>query len=287
MLLTKKFGSLDELIDFMQDYVITRELKISNPQFTGLTVIINPAGAGNQTITFGTATSPVDMVAAINAIVPGAAELRAYGHAAYGGVTHAIAFVNPNHVIQISGTANALLGLSTAVTSTPMTSVVTPGQVVEIIIDNPIVLIYDDWVTEDALASSAALTGGFVASSEVRVDQLRNISVLLSFTTGATGGTDEWLPQVQIEVSSEEAPAAPDWHYINTQAVSSGVVTNTRATYLANAGAMYTVHSTDYRDVIAAFENNPGWKWMRISIQESKTPTNHGTATLVIAGSKR
>ena len=285
MLQSRNFGSINELIDFRNGYVIARELPAHNYNLNGLTVIVNAV-----TTTFaGADLSPADVVAQINANVAGATAARAYGHAGAGqGINHALVFVGDGDVISNAGTANTVLGIPTAAPTTVGANKITDGQVTDIRYDQAFTTIfYEDWVSSSSSGYNAVLTAGYVAGAAVRVDQLRNIGILMQFTTGATGITDEWLPQMQVEVSDAEAPGVSDWRSINAQSVAAGVVTNTKATYVANAGAMYTAASTAYRDVLAGFENNPGWKWMRIQIKESKTPTNHGTAIATITGSKR
>ena len=38
------------------------------------------------------------------------------------------------------------------------------------------------------------------------------------------------------------------------------------------------------KDIIATFEDNPGWVRMRVGVKESiVTPTNHGLATILLA----
>ena len=142
---------------------------------------------------------------------------------------------------------------------------------------------YGEIQTPVEARAAAVLTAAYVASSEVDISKANRISVLMELLTGATGAVDTWLPNFQIEVSDLDAGDA--WYYINTQAVSSGDVTNTRATYIPNANANYTVVDTTYKDIVADFTTNPGWERMRISVLESAgpAPTNAGTMTIRVA----
>lgn len=128
---------------------------------------------------------------------------------------------------------------------------------------------------------SLVLTTSYVTTNELFIEGFKNLSVIQEFTTGATGAVDTWLPYYQIEVSRTRT--GDNWEYINAQSVAAGVVTNTRAEFVPNAGANYTAASTTYKDVITTIEDNPGWVRMRVSVKESNSgtpPTNHGLSVI-------
>lgn len=293
MLNTKIIGSWQEYVDFREGYILSSPLDTAIVTLNGKTVIID-AGAGDLTTTFvGTSLTPAQVVAQINAVVAGAAVLRAYDYGASQGTSRVIVFATSTHIIKSTGTANGDLGLSVLANSIPGAVVVTQAQVERIVgdpdVDETAAVLYDDWTAAASTGYNAVLTAAYVPANAtaVRVDQLRNIGILLQFTTGATGVTDEWLPDAQIEASSVAAPTANDWFVVNTQFPFAGLVTATRAVYEANGGVMYTAPATVYRDVLTAFENNPGWKWIRVTLRETRTPDNHGTAVITITGSQR
>ncbi len=128
MYVARQFQTPGELLDYLNDAVIGGVL--SGPlNLDTLTLIL-----GATTVTFvGTALTPNQIVAQINAAVAGAAELRNYGRQPPYGVQ--VAIVKAGTVVQLAGTANALLGFSTAVARTVGASAVAKVNIVDIEID--------------------------------------------------------------------------------------------------------------------------------------------------------
>lgn len=126
---------------------------------------------------------------------------------------------------------------------------------------------------------SAALTGSFVAGKEIALEGFKKIALIQEFTTGATGASDTWLPEYQIEVS--RSTTGDNWAYLNTQGVTGGAVTNARATFKPNGAANYTAASTANKDIITELDNH-GYKRIRVSVREGASPSNQGTATIIL-----
>jgi len=108
----KQFNSAQELVDYLNDIVLTKNLPMKVMGLAGLTLILT---AG--TVTFVDATGEgltlVQIVTQINAVVAGAAVLRNYGHM-QSPPQGQVALIKAAQVIDKDGTANSLLGLSTA-----------------------------------------------------------------------------------------------------------------------------------------------------------------------------
>lgn len=143
----------------------------------------------------------------------------------------------------------------------------------------PVTITHEFLSTE--VRAALALTNGFVVSSEVDIEKYKDISIIQELVTGATGAVDTWLPEFMVEVSWETA--GDHWAYINMEKAVAGLVTATRATYQPNGGVAYVAASTTYKDIVTAFENNPGWKRIRVSVRDSLVPTNAGVMAISIS----
>jgi hypothetical protein len=105
----RKFNHLQELIDYINDIVLSKQLP-PTLDLDGLTVIINDGS--DLTVTFsGTALTPNAVVAQINAVKAGAASLRNYGQ--FAPSQSKLAFILDTLIVKHTGTANEILGLST------------------------------------------------------------------------------------------------------------------------------------------------------------------------------
>lgn len=128
MYVARQFQTPGELLDYLNDAVVSKPL--DGPlNLDSLTLILD-----STTVTFsGTALTPNQIVAQINAAVAGAAELRNYGRTPPFGVQ--LAIVKPAVVVQNTGTANALLGFSTTAAHTVGANAVAKANIVDIEID--------------------------------------------------------------------------------------------------------------------------------------------------------
>jgi len=131
---SKQFNSHQELTDYLNDIVLTKNLSMPFRNLDGLTVILD-----SNTVTFADASgeglSPAAIVTQINAVVAGAAVLRNYGHAQSPGPQVQVALVKPTMVIDKDGTANALLGLPTAADKTVGSAAVAKANIIDITSD--------------------------------------------------------------------------------------------------------------------------------------------------------
>lgn len=125
----RTFDSLRGLLDYLDDIVVgEKPLPERSHGLDGKTLIIN--NGADVTVTFsGDSLSPIEVVSQINAAVADAATLRSPGY----GVTQSyLAFDTPTHVIKHTGTANAVLGLSTSNDATVGASAVAPANIVSV-----------------------------------------------------------------------------------------------------------------------------------------------------------
>jgi hypothetical protein len=107
----KQFSNPIELQDYLNGVILSRDLEATPTlDLTGKTLIINDGG--DHTVTFVGLLTPNAIVAAINAVVSSAVQLRNYGHTAP--PRSALAFSLSGLKIKSTGTANALLGLPTS-----------------------------------------------------------------------------------------------------------------------------------------------------------------------------
>ena len=124
----RQFNHLQELLDYLDGIVLSRDLAPTLDLDT-LTLLINDGG--NKTVTFsGNGLTPNQIVAQINAISAGAASLRNYGSASP--PRSKLAFILPALVVKNTGTANALLGLSTTANVTVGATAVAKADIVAI-----------------------------------------------------------------------------------------------------------------------------------------------------------
>lgn len=135
------------------------------------------------------------------------------------------------------------------------------------------------------LREAAVLTGSYVTGKEVAIEGFNMFSIISEFTTGATGATDTWLPNFQVEVSRTRT--GDNWEYINGEAYSTGTSTMTRVTYSPNGNALYPVASTAHKDIVVSFSDNPGWKRARVGVRETLTPSNQGSMALYLTASNK
>lgn len=133
-----------------------------------------------------------------------------------------------------------------------------------------------------ALREAAVLTGAYVASKTLVVQGLRQLLILSSFTTGATGAADNWSPLYQVSWSDTLTGAR--WFVLNTRQTAVGMTTIQREEITPNGGVAYVTASTTYEDTLAAVENLPGIARVRVSAYETLAPTNQGSLTLYLVG---
>jgi len=106
----KQFTHLQELLDYLNDIVLSRELQ-PTLDLNGLTLIVNDGA--DKTVTFAAnGMTPNQIVTAINAVKAGAVTLRNYGQASP--PRSRLAFILSTLKVKSTGTANALLGLPTS-----------------------------------------------------------------------------------------------------------------------------------------------------------------------------
>ena len=125
----RTFDSLQELVDYLNDIVEGgRALRPITRDLDGKTLKINDGTL--KIVTFsGYELTPKDIVDQINAVVTGAAKLRSHGH---GVGQPKLAFTTPTHVIDKTGTANPIFGLSTAADQTVGAGAVVSSDIVAI-----------------------------------------------------------------------------------------------------------------------------------------------------------
>jgi len=121
----RQFSHLAELVDYLNGVVLSRDLE-PTLNLDGLTLILT----GGTTTFVGTALTPNQIVAQINAIVGGAASIRNYGTAAP--PRSKLAFILAAQVIDKDGTANSLLGLSTTADVTVGATAVAKADIISI-----------------------------------------------------------------------------------------------------------------------------------------------------------
>lgn len=125
----RTFDSIQELVDYLNDVVVGgRALQPTTRNLDGKTLKINDGTL--KTVTFsGYELTPKDIVTQINAVVAGAASLRSYGH---GIGQPRLAFTIATQLIDKTGTANPILGLSTAADVTVGANAVASASIVAI-----------------------------------------------------------------------------------------------------------------------------------------------------------
>lgn len=130
------------------------------------------------------------------------------------------------------------------------------------------------------LRESAVLTASYVSGKEVFIEGFEHLAVIAEFTTGASGATNEWSPNYQIEVSRTRT--GDNWAYLNRETYSSPEVSLAR-TVINHAATppAYTSASTPFKDVIAELQNK-GYKRIRVSVKDESTPTNAGSMALYL-----
>jgi len=130
----KQLNSAQEVIDYLNDIVLSKQLSSLVMGLHGLTLILDAAP-----VTFADATgaglTPPQIVAQINAAVATAAALRNYGHAQSPGPQFQLALVKATVVVSNLGTANALLGFPTGASVTVGANAVTAANVIQILSD--------------------------------------------------------------------------------------------------------------------------------------------------------
>jgi len=133
----REFDSIRELVDYLNDIVLGKALA-ANVKVYGLhgkTFIIND-GTADRTCTFADADNEgllpkqiIDQIQAAHASLA-LVSLRTYSHQTPPSVH--IAVVTATHIVQKEGTANALLGFSTAVDVTVGANAVPKANIVAV-----------------------------------------------------------------------------------------------------------------------------------------------------------
>lgn len=124
----RQFAHLQELLDYLNGIVLSKELS-PRLDLDGLTLIINDGG--DHTVTFvGSSLTLNAIVVQINTVVAGAASLKNYGQASP--PRSMLAFVLAGLIVKTTGTANALLGLSTTAAKTVGATAVAATDVIQI-----------------------------------------------------------------------------------------------------------------------------------------------------------
>lgn len=129
----KQFNSAQELVDYLNDIVLTKSLPMKVMGLNGLTLILT-SGTTTFADVSGEGLTLVEVVAQINAVVAGAAVLRNYGHMQSPPQSQ-VAIIKAAEVLDKDGTANALLGLPTAADRTVGANAVVKADIVQITSD--------------------------------------------------------------------------------------------------------------------------------------------------------
>lgn len=133
----KTFDNFEELVDYLNDIARGKLLSAASRVYglDGLTLIINDGGA-DRTVTFvdadGAGLLPKEILSQIHAAHANLASpnvgFRNYGHAAPPRV--ALAVVTAGYIVRETGTANELLGFSTAAAKTVGANAVASSDIV-------------------------------------------------------------------------------------------------------------------------------------------------------------
>ena len=133
-ILFKQLNSAQEMADYLNDIVLSKQLSMPVLGLHGKTLIL-----GATTVTFadasGAGLSPAQIVTQINAAVAGAASARNYGHAQSPGPQAQVAIVKATTVVQNTGTANSILGFSTTAAVTVGANAVAKADIIAITSD--------------------------------------------------------------------------------------------------------------------------------------------------------
>lgn len=111
---TRSFDSPQELVDYLNDLILSKPLTVRISGLDSLTLDINDGA--DKTVTFvdsGDGLSLAQVVSQINAVAAGFVSLRDYGHNTAPQQKNLV-FIKDGGVVKDSGTANALLGLPTS-----------------------------------------------------------------------------------------------------------------------------------------------------------------------------
>lgn len=118
----KQFDTAQELVDYMNNVVQSKPIPLKVYGLDGLTLIVNPAGTP-RTVTFddsaGVGLSPKEILTQmedVNADMVGVAAFRSYRHTSP--PTYRLTFTQDGDVVDKDGTANSILGFSTAADAT-------------------------------------------------------------------------------------------------------------------------------------------------------------------------
>jgi len=125
----RSFDSIYELVDYLNDVVVGgRSLQPVTRNLDGKTLKINDGTL--KTVTFsGYELTPKEIIDQINAVVAGAASLKNYGH---GTCAPNLAFLTAGLIIDKTGTANSIFGLSTTADVTVGANAIAKADIISI-----------------------------------------------------------------------------------------------------------------------------------------------------------
>lgn len=135
----RQFDTAKEMVDYLNDVVLSKPLQGTIYGLHGLTLIID-AGSGAQTVTFADASGAglslqdiVTQIEAAHASLVGVTGFRQYRPTTPH--TRQMVFAGAGHVIDKDGTANSAFGFNTAADSTVGASAVALADIASITTD--------------------------------------------------------------------------------------------------------------------------------------------------------